>query len=142
MGASRSLPPDRRWHATFPDRLLDINVNLSGKQFSQTDLVEQVIERPAADRLCRRSHLILEITESVVMENPEATIAMLQRLKDLGVQTEHRDFGTGYSSLAYLQRFPVDTMKIDRSFVARIGQGPGECRDRPHDRRAGPQPRT
>jgi EAL domain-containing protein (putative c-di-GMP-specific phosphodiesterase class I) len=111
------------WQAQFPEDPLDINVNLSGKQFSQSDLVEQIVAVLRQTGLPAR-HLILEITESVVMENPEATIAMLHRLKELGVQLNIDDFGTGYSSLAYLQRFPVDTMKIDRSFIARIGENP------------------
>ena len=126
------------WHAAHPDRLIDINVNLSGKQFSQDDLVEQVTAVlhhtgfPA-------NHLILEITESVVMEHPEQTIKTLQQLKALGVKIHIDDFGTGYSSLAYLQRFPVDTMKIDRSFITRIGRKSGERRDRANDHRPGAQ---
>jgi diguanylate cyclase (GGDEF)-like protein/PAS domain S-box-containing protein len=111
------------WLEMFPEHPLDININLSGKQFSQSDLVEQVVGVLRQTKLAA-NHLILEITESVVMENPETTVAMLLRLKDLGIQLNIDDFGTGYSSLAYLQRFPVDTMKIDRSFVARIGLDP------------------
>jgi EAL domain-containing protein (putative c-di-GMP-specific phosphodiesterase class I) len=107
------------WHAMFPDRLLDINVNLSAKQFSQDNLVEQITAALRETGLPPK-HLILEITESVVMERPEQTIQMLKRLKALGIQINIDDFGTGYSSLAYLQRFPVDTMKIDRSFISRL----------------------
>jgi diguanylate cyclase (GGDEF)-like protein/PAS domain S-box-containing protein len=110
------------WHAMFPANPMDINVNLSGKQFSQSDLVEQVMQVLHETKLPAK-HLTLEITESVVMENPEATVSTLHRLKALGIQINIDDFGTGYSSLAYLQRFPVDTMKIDRSFVSRIGEG-------------------
>ena len=111
------------WRELFPDHPLDISINLSGKQFSQSDLVEQVMGALRKAKL-PANHLILEITESVVMDNPETTVGMLQRLKDLGIQLNIDDFGTGYSSLAYLQRFPVDTMKIDRSFIARIGVDP------------------
>jgi len=110
------------WMQQFPSNPMDMNVNLSGRQFSQSDLVEQVMSALHQSKLPPR-HLTLEITESVIMDNPEATVAMLQRLKALGIQINIDDFGTGYSSLAYLQRFPVDTMKIDRSFVSRIGQG-------------------
>ncbi len=111
------------WHAAFPDHLIDMNINLSGKQFSQNDLVEQVISALRQHGLPAR-HMTLEITESVVMDNPESAIIMLERLKKLGVQLNIDDFGTGYSSLAYLQRFPVDTMKIDRSFVSKMSESP------------------
>jgi EAL domain-containing protein (putative c-di-GMP-specific phosphodiesterase class I) len=111
------------WHEMFPENPVDISINLSGRQFSQADLVEQVVSVLRQTKLPAR-HLILEITESVVMENPESTITMLKRLKELGIKINIDDFGTGYSSLAYLQRFPVDTMKIDRSFIARMGQDP------------------
>jgi len=107
------------WHAAFPNQRVDINVNLSGRQFSQTDLIEQVTRVLRQTGLAPK-HLILEITESVVMDHPETAIAMLHGLKSLGVQLHIDDFGTGYSSLAYLQRFPVDTMKIDRSFINRM----------------------
>jgi diguanylate cyclase (GGDEF)-like protein len=112
-----------QWHKDFPDPKLDINVNLSGKQFSQPDLVEQVMGALRQSGIPPK-HLILEVTESVVMDNPQSAIDMLQRLKDLGVQLNIDDFGTGYSSLAYLQRFPVDTMKIDRSFIAGMCKNP------------------
>jgi diguanylate cyclase (GGDEF)-like protein len=99
---------------------LTLSVNLSGKQLTQPDLIKQI------EAILNETHLNprclkLEITESVVMENAEAAIAMLKELKALGVQLSIDDFGTGYSSLSYLHRFPIDTLKIDRSFVSQMG---------------------
>jgi EAL domain-containing protein (putative c-di-GMP-specific phosphodiesterase class I) len=93
-------------------------VNLSARQVGQADLVERVrrvIEQsgPTASRLC------LEITESVLME--ESSVAAMSALKALGVRLSIDDFGTGYSSLGYLKRFPVDSVKVDRSFVDGLG---------------------
>ena len=93
-------------------------VNLSARQVGQADLVDRVrgvIERsgPTASRMC------LEITESVLME--ESSVAAMTALKDLGVRLSIDDFGTGYSSLGYLKRFPVDSVKVDRSFVDGLG---------------------
>jgi EAL domain-containing protein (putative c-di-GMP-specific phosphodiesterase class I) len=98
-----------------------ISVNLSARQFVQTDLVETVARALFMSRL-DPSCLKLEITESVLMRDIDGTIEKLWALKDLGVQLAIDDFGTGYSSLSYLKRFPVDTLKIDRSFVSGLGQ--------------------
>jgi len=93
-------------------------VNLSGKQFAQPDLVEQIEETLKETGLDAQS-LKLEITETVIMENAESTTAMLLQLKALGVQLQIDDFGTGYSSLSYLHRFPVDSLRSP--FVSRMG---------------------
>lgn len=108
------------WQQFYPELLLTISVNLSSKQFLQPDLVKQIDQILRETRLDARS-LKLEITESAVMENAESAIKMLFQLKALGVHLHIDDFGTGYSSLSYLHRFPIDQLKIDRSFISRIG---------------------
>jgi diguanylate cyclase (GGDEF)-like protein/PAS domain S-box-containing protein len=98
---------------------LFMSVNLSGKQFTQPDLLGEVTRILEETGLDPRS-LKLEITESVVMENIEAAVEMLESLRALGVEVSIDDFGTGYSSLSYLHRLPIDTLKVDRSFVSRM----------------------
>lgn len=105
-----------RWQMPSP---LTLSVNLSSKQFKQSDLVEQLKQVLYQTKLDPQS-LRLEITESVVMENAEDATAMLRQFRSLGVQLSIDDFGTGYSSLSYLHRFPVNILKIDRSFVSRM----------------------
>lgn len=99
---------------------LTINVNFSTKQFSQPHLVEQ-IEQILQETGLEASCLQLEITESVIADNPESVAAILWQLKELGVRLYIDDFGTGYSSLSYLHRFPIDGLKIDQTFVSKIG---------------------
>jgi EAL domain-containing protein (putative c-di-GMP-specific phosphodiesterase class I) len=101
-----------------PDGLA-VSVNLSGRQFAQRDLVEQVTRALESTGL-PGSRLKLEITESTIVQNLEAAVRVLQRLKGLGVQIAIDDFGTGFSSLSYLDRLPIDAVKIDRSFVRSI----------------------
>jgi diguanylate cyclase (GGDEF)-like protein len=103
-------------------RSLIISVNLSSRQFTQPDLIEQ-ISRILADTGLDPHNLKLEITESVVMENAETARKMLVQLRALGINLSIDDFGTGYSSLSYLHRFPLDTLKIDRSFISRMDAG-------------------
>ncbi|MBA2504299.1 MAG: EAL domain-containing protein [Pyrinomonadaceae bacterium] len=108
----------REWQDTFLfSAPLTMSVNLSGKQFTQPDLIEQ-ISRTLRDTGLDPRSLKLEITESMVMENVETTVEMLQQIRALGVELSIDDFGTGYSSLSYLHRFPINTLKIDRSFVS------------------------
>ncbi|HEX7636525.1 MAG TPA: EAL domain-containing protein [Noviherbaspirillum sp.] len=95
---------------------LPVSVNLSPRQLARDDIVDVVKEVLASTGLNPR-YLELEITENVVMRDVDKSLATLLRLKELGVKVSIDDFGTGYSSLNYLKRFPVDTLKIDRSFV-------------------------
>ncbi|MHB8576088.1 MAG: PAS domain S-box protein [Dehalococcoidia bacterium] len=96
-----------------------MSANLSARQFQQTDLVQQVEAALSASGL-PAENLCLEITESVMMQSVEATLVALHELSRLGLKLAVDDFGTGYSSLSYLQRFPVSTLKIDRSFVLEL----------------------
>ena len=108
----------REWQLASPShRSLHLSVNLSARQVAQSDLlirIKQALAKSKLDPHC----LKLEITESVVMENAEAAALMFKQLRSLGVQLSLDDFGTGYSSLSYLHRFPLNYLKVDRSFVA------------------------
>ena len=111
------------WQREFPsDPPLTVNVNVSGKQFQHPRLVEEVADVLRTSGIAPRS-LTLEITESLLIQDTEGAVARLRELKALGVQVAVDDFGTGYSSLGYLQRFPIDTLKIDKAFVDAIGVG-------------------
>jgi diguanylate cyclase (GGDEF)-like protein/PAS domain S-box-containing protein len=108
----------RIWQEQFPQHPpLQISVNLSSKQFINSKLIEQIRQVMQETRVDPRS-LKLEMTESMVMENFDTAIDMLQQLRQLGIELSIDDFGTGYSSLSYLHRFPISTLKIDRSFVS------------------------
>ena len=110
----------REWQNEFPmNPLLSISVNLSGKQFAHPDLCEKV-RRILDETGVIPLSIKLEITESSLVENPDAAAQILRQLKELGVRISLDDFGTGYSSLSYLHRFPIDVLKIDRSFVNRM----------------------
>jgi len=109
----------RRWHAVSP--ALVMSVNLSARQFQHPGLVDDIKRATTASGLDPR-FLKLEITESVLMQDVDKTVETLRALKALGIQLAIDDFGTGYSSLSYLKRLPVDTLKIDRSFVSGLGQ--------------------
>ncbi len=103
-----------------------ITVNLSGRQLQEPDIVDDV-RRALADSGLNPKHLVLELTESMLMQNTELSMARLTALKALGVSLAIDDFGTGYSSLSYLQRYPIDILKIDKAFVDVIdksGEGP------------------
>jgi diguanylate cyclase (GGDEF)-like protein len=109
------------WQQRFrPDPPLTISVNLSGKDFTQAGLLDRidlVLRETGLDARCLR----LEITESVIMGNTESAIALIRQLKERGLGLSMDDFGTGYSSLSYLHKFSFDVLKVDRSFVSRMG---------------------
>jgi len=117
----------RQWRESIAGgQGLRVAVNISGKHLQHADLVADVARALKASGL-EAGNLVIELTESTVMQNTEANLARLQDLKALGVRLAIDDFGTGYSSLSYLHRFPIDILKIDRSFVSRLtetGDGP------------------
>jgi diguanylate cyclase (GGDEF)-like protein/PAS domain S-box-containing protein len=108
----------KKWHDQLGTRFI-ISVNLSTRQFQQQDLVSTV-HRSLQDTKLPPELLELEITETLGMKNPELTLKTLHELKAMGIHIAIDDFGTGYSSLSYLKKFPIDTLKIDRSFVSDI----------------------
>lgn len=112
-----------RWkRARLAPRSLIMSVNLSASHLSEPNVVEQlneIINETGIDPSC----LKLEITENAVMGNAEAVIEVLKKIQRLGVQLSIDDFGTGYSNLSYLHRFPIDTLKVDRSFVSSMDEG-------------------
>jgi diguanylate cyclase (GGDEF)-like protein/PAS domain S-box-containing protein len=110
----------KRWHGRFSNRSpLMIGVNLSARNFLEPDLLNQCGAILRETQLPQGS-LSLEVTESAMMHDPESAINLMNQLKLLGIQIALDDFGTGYSSLSYLHRFPLDSVKIDRSFVSRM----------------------
>ena len=115
-----------RWQASIPDLgPFKISVNLSGRQLGHPNLVADV-KQIISDTHINPSQVELEITESVLMDDVEMSEDALGQLKKLGVKLAVDDFGTGYSSLSYLRRFPVDVLKVDRSFVDGLGEDPSD----------------
>ena len=110
----------RQWIRLSPGEDLSMSVNVSARQFQDPNLVDDVARVISHTGIAPHA-IKLEITESAVMQDAESAEGILRRLKALGVQLAIDDFGTGYSSLSYLKRFPVDTLKIDRSFVDGLG---------------------
>ena len=110
-----------RWAAADPSQPLTITVNLSARQLADPAIVGTVTEA-LADAGLDAKRLVLEITETVLMQDREAAAATLWQLKALGIRIAIDDFGTGYSSLAYLRRFPIDMLKIAREFVDGLGR--------------------
>jgi diguanylate cyclase len=114
----------RAWQQAYAQNLV-ISVNLSGRQLVQNDIVERVLDILAETGM--PPHLLdIELTESSLMENTEENIVKMEKLRAAGIRISIDDFGTGYSSISYLKRFPIDTLKIDRSFIRDI---PGDADD-------------
>ncbi|PWC53148.1 EAL domain-containing protein [Azospirillum sp. TSO22-1] len=111
------------WQARFPrPKPLFMSVNVSSQQFRDDDLLS-LVEAALAEHRIPPSSLKLEITESLLMQDPEKCRELMRAIRDLDVRFSIDDFGTGYSSLAYLHKFPADTLKIDRTFVSAISKG-------------------
>ncbi|MGE5775306.1 MAG: putative bifunctional diguanylate cyclase/phosphodiesterase [Chloroflexota bacterium] len=113
----------KKWHTKYPGyRHVNINVNISSRQFSQPNFVNEVVEALQRNDL-RPESLRLEITENVLISNYTAANKVFAQLRDLGIQLQIDDFGSGYSSLGYLQHFPISGVKIDKSFIDGMGKG-------------------
>ena len=119
---------------------ISIAVNLSASDLLDDSLADR-IEALLDEYPLPAGALELEITESVIMLDPERARTVLEALRRLGLRIAIDDYGTGYCALAYLQDLPVDELKLDRSFAARVSHGCAQCRDRPLDDRARPRPR-
>ncbi|MBW4658614.1 MAG: EAL domain-containing protein [Drouetiella hepatica Uher 2000/2452] len=110
----------KQWLTVFPEqRFLTLSVNLSSRQFSMPGLTEQ-IQQILRETELNPANLKLELTESMVMDNAAHVVDVLYQIRALGIHLAIDDFGTGYSSLSYLPRFPINTLKIDRSFVSQM----------------------
>jgi EAL domain-containing protein (putative c-di-GMP-specific phosphodiesterase class I) len=112
----------KEWQQKLNDPSLEMSVNLSSQQFAQPGLVARVagvLRETGLSPKCLR----LEVTESLLMEKNASIADTLTELRAMGVRLDLDDFGTGYSSLSYLHQFPIDTLKIDKSFIQRIGVG-------------------
>jgi EAL domain-containing protein (putative c-di-GMP-specific phosphodiesterase class I) len=108
----------RAWQDRVPALAgITLSVNVSGRQFRRNEIVE-MLARVVREAGVDPRFIAVEVTESVLMDDVEASAAKLSRLRDMGIQIHVDDFGTGYSSLSYLHRFPITAVKIDRSFVA------------------------
>jgi diguanylate cyclase (GGDEF)-like protein/PAS domain S-box-containing protein len=113
----------KRWERQVPrSRGLALTVNISSRQFAQPDLVVRIGNALRAAGVAA-GRLKIEITESLIVQNQDTAADMLRGIKDLGCNVCLDDFGTGYSSLNYLLRFPIDTLKVDRSFLTDLGRG-------------------
>jgi len=110
------------WDEEHPDHRLTVAVNVSGRQVTERGFVDQVAAILASTSL-EAGRLVLEFTEGVLIQDTDATISVLHALRRLGLRLAIDDFGTGYSSLSYLRQFPIDILKVDRSFVANLDQG-------------------
>ncbi len=117
----RACRETQAWRRRYHLPSLSVSVNLSARQFQHPDLVAEV-GAALVDSGLDPSHLVLEITESVLMAHTATAIGKLGDLRGLGVRLAIDDFGTGYSSLGYLERFPVDILKIDKTFIDSIGE--------------------
>jgi EAL domain-containing protein (putative c-di-GMP-specific phosphodiesterase class I) len=112
----------QQWRATHPHIPLAVSVNISGRQLEERGIVEET-RVALVESGVEPDAVILEITESVLMQQTELALQRLQELKELGVRLAIDDFGTGYSSLSYLRRFPIDILKIAKPFVDDVGAG-------------------
>jgi diguanylate cyclase (GGDEF)-like protein/PAS domain S-box-containing protein len=113
---TRACQQAQAWREAFPAAPRWVSVNLSARQLAQPDLVDQV-RRALADTGLDPALLMIELTESLLMQDTEGTIGKLRDLKEIGVRLAIDDFGTGYSSLSYLRRFPVDVLKVGKTFI-------------------------
>jgi diguanylate cyclase (GGDEF)-like protein len=111
----------RQWQTQFPEIQLTLSINLSGRQFEQADLIDQLAQIVRESEI-EEFMIKFEITESMVMGNIESAIDLMLYLKSLGFKLSMDDFGTGYSSLSHIRRFPIDTLKLDKSFVQKMGE--------------------
>jgi EAL domain-containing protein (putative c-di-GMP-specific phosphodiesterase class I) len=110
----------KKWQTKYPKLDIAVSVNISPEQFKDNNLIDDVRNILKETKLSGKC-LKVEITESAIMENPHEVTNRLNQLREMGIQLHVDDFGTGYSSLSHLHRFPIDALKIDRSFVISMG---------------------